>query len=90
MAPRKLTRKALPYCFSKVSPSSWDYFLDGVKTEKKIGLFECRTGEHSPIYYDIEKVKRWLIERGHYAPDDFLSAPEAGKWSGLQVRRHWA
>lgn len=89
MSPKKLTRKALPLCFPKVSAGSWDYLLNGIAVEKRVGLFECRTkGPDDLIYYDTEKIKEWLCERGYYAPEDFLGAPQAGKWSGLNVRRH--
>lgn len=87
MPPKKLTRKALKLCFPKVSQATWDYFFD---VERRSGLIDCRTqGPDSLIYYDAEKIKQWLCERGYYAPEDFQSVAEVrGTWSGLQVRRH--
>lgn len=85
--PEKLTRKAIKSCFPKLREATWDCIFD---KEKRNGLAECRVeGPDALACYDLEAVKKWLVYRGHYTPDEFDRKPViSGPWSGLHVKTH--
>ncbi len=84
--PDKLNRKTVAAKFNKLNAKSWEYLFDH---EKENGLLQCRTegwGERV-IWYSTKRVKKWLIDRGHYFPEDFEIQPrrQAGMWTSLMV-----
>lgn len=84
--PDKLNRKRIKFHFHKLGDRTWDYLFDHEKENK---LVECRTQGFGvkTAWYSTEDVKRWLIERNYYAPDDFSGKANtrATPWSSLDA-----
>ena len=90
--PDKLNRKAVKANFVRLGDATWDYLFDH---EKDNGLLKCRTKGwgRKHAWYSTKNIKKWLIDRGYYMPDDLdesLSRParNGNPWAGLQVSRH--
>ena len=89
--PDKLSRRAIRKFFPLLSEGRWNALFD---REKSNGLYEIRVeGPNSCLfkaYYDLERLKTWLVMKGYYTPADFdIAMPTpSGVWAGLQVRTH--
>lgn len=71
--PETVVRSAITRNFDKISPETWGYLFD---YEKENGLAECRVPAPWGIrraWYSVSAVKKWVINRGYYSPDDFDS-----------------
>lgn len=85
--PPKVNRKRVKMHFTLLSERTWEYLFDH---EKENGLVFCRTKgfDAKAVWYDTECLKRWLVERNYYAPDDFASkqgVPSASPWDTLKA-----
>ena len=86
--PNSLNRKAIKQTFLRVSEAKWDNLFD---YEQHNGLYAIRVqGPDKFLYYDLEKLMQWLVQRGLYRRTDFYEYGEIyfEPKQVLQVRRH--
>ena len=85
--PKRLNRGAIKRAFPQVSEATWDNLFDN---EKNNGLHELRVrGPDSFVYYEVEAVMEWLMERNLYRRADFMEPGELlYERSSLTIRRH--
>lgn len=72
--PKRLNRSGIKQAFPRVREATWDNMFDN---DKANGLYKCRVpGPDKGVYYDVEQIMLWLMERNRYRRSDFTQPGE--------------